>query len=52
MSLLTALVFGVNVLLRLPPDPTTRMVGAMSVVMWYVLSRQIVLRVARAWFLR
>lgn len=52
VSLLTALIFGVYVLLRLPPDPTARLVGGMSVVMWYVLSRQIALRIARAWFLR
>ena len=38
---------GLYVLLRVPPDPTARLVGAMSIAIWYILSRLVVKRAAR-----
>jgi hypothetical protein len=52
VSLTTTLAFGVYTVIRLPEDPTARMVGGVSIVMWYVITRLITLRVARTWFLR
>lgn len=52
VSLVTTLGFGVYVLLRLPPDRTARMVAGLMVLMWYVISRQIAVRVARTWLQR
>ena len=41
----TTLGVALYVVLRMPPDPTSRMVGAMSVIAWYVLVNVVVRRV-------
>lgn len=50
VSLVTTLGFGAYVMLRMPQEQTARLVGGMAVVMWYVVSRLITLRIARVWF--
>lgn len=51
VALGTTLVLGLYIVWRMPPDPTARLVGATAVVIWYVVTRLIVVRVARE-FLR
>lgn len=45
----TTLVLAGYVTLTLPPDRTARIVGAMSVLLWYVLTFLIIKRVAMVW---
>lgn len=52
VSLVTTLGFGIYVMVQLPADRTARMVGGLMVVAWYVISRQIAVRVARTWYQR
>lgn len=51
MSRLVALIstvgVGIYVLLRMPAEPTPRMVGAMSIAIWYLLTYLVVKRVLR-----
>ncbi|HWP37204.1 MAG TPA: hypothetical protein VNL18_06570 [Gemmatimonadales bacterium] len=47
VAAVTTLVLAVYVLLRLPPDPRGRLVSAMAVGIWYLLSGMIVRRAAR-----
>lgn len=47
VALVTTAVLGTYLILRLPPDPTARLVGAAAVLAWYVLTRSIVTRTAR-----
>ena len=51
IALGTTALLGLYILLRMPPDPTARLVGGAAIVAWYVLTRMIVTRVARE-FLR
>ena len=43
----TTALLAIYVLLRLPPDPRGRVVGAMAVGVWYLLSNMVVRRAAR-----
>ncbi|HXF95451.1 MAG TPA: hypothetical protein VNI61_05050 [Gemmatimonadales bacterium] len=45
----TTLPLGVYIALTMPRDPTARLVGAMAVVIWYVLTSLIARRVATEW---
>jgi hypothetical protein len=37
------------VLWRVPAQPTLRLMGAVAIVVWYLLSRRVAYRVAREW---
>ena len=43
----TTALLAIYLLLRLPPDPRGRVVGAMAVGVWYLLSNMVVRRAAR-----
>jgi len=45
----TTLPLGLYLALRLPADPTVRWVGAMAVLIWYILTSLIARRVAWEW---
>jgi hypothetical protein len=45
----TTLLVAAYVMLTLPPDRTARLVGAVSVLLWYVLTFLIARRVALEW---
>ena len=47
VALGSTVIFGVYVALRVPDDPTARMVCGVSVAIWYVLTNIIVKRVLR-----
>lgn len=49
VALGTTVAVAIYVILRVPAQPTPRLVGAMAVLIWYVLSRRIAFRVAREW---
>lgn len=49
-ALAAAAGMGLYAMLRLPPHPVARAVGALAVVAWYVLVRVVVTRVAREFF--
>jgi hypothetical protein len=51
VALTTTGVVGLYVLLRVPPDPTARLVSGISVAVWYLLSYLVVKRMLRE-FLR
>lgn len=51
VALVTTALLGAYILWRMPPDPTARLVGAVAVVAWYILTRLIVTRTLRE-FLR
>jgi len=51
VSLGTTLLFGLYVMTALPIDRTARMVGAAATVIWFLIVRRVVQRVAREWFL-
>lgn len=52
VSLVTTIMFGTYVFLRVPQDQTLRMISGGAVVMWFVVTRIMILRIAREWFLR
>jgi hypothetical protein len=52
VSLGTTIMFGAYVLVRVPQDQTVRIVSGGAIVMWFVVSRIMTLRIAREWFLR
>lgn len=43
----TTVLLAIYVLVRLPPDPRGRLVSAMAVAAWYLLSNMVVRRAAR-----
>jgi hypothetical protein len=43
----TTVLLAIYLLLRLPPDPRGRLVSAMAVAIWYLLSDKVVRRAAR-----
>lgn len=47
VALLSTAAVGVYVLLRVPPDPTARMVSAAAVAVWYLLTTLVARRVLR-----
>jgi len=47
VALISTVGVGIYVLLRMPPEPTPRMVGAMSIAIWYLLTYLVVKRVLR-----
>lgn len=51
VALLSTVAVGAWVLLRVPPDPTARLVSGVAVAIWYVLTNLVVRRVLRE-FLR
>ncbi len=51
VALLSTAAVGLYVLLRVPPDPTARLVSGAAVAIWYLLTNLVVRRVLRE-FLR
>jgi uncharacterized OB-fold protein len=47
VALTTAVALAIYVYLRMPEDPTARMVGGASVLAWYILTGVVVRRVLR-----
>lgn len=47
VALVSTVVVAMYVIIRVPAQPTPRLVGAMAVLIWYVVSRRIAFRVAR-----
>lgn len=47
VALVTTVAVGIYVMVRMPPEPTPRMVGAISVAIWYLLTYLVVKRVLR-----
>ncbi len=47
VALASTVVVAIYVLVRMPAEPTPRMVGAMSIAIWYLLSYLVVKRVLR-----
>ncbi len=52
VSLGTTIIFGAYVFVRVPQDQTVRTVSGGAVVMWFIVTRIMALRIAREWFLR
>jgi hypothetical protein len=46
-ALASTVVVGIYVLVRMPAEPTPRMVGAASIAIWYLLTYLVVKRVMR-----
>jgi hypothetical protein len=46
-ALVSTVVVGIYVLVRMPAEPTPRMVGAASIAIWYLLTYFVVKRVMR-----
>jgi hypothetical protein len=47
VALASTIVVGIYVLVRMPAEPTPRMVGAASIAIWYLLTYLVVRRVMR-----
>lgn len=47
VALVSTAVVGIYLALRVPPDPTARLVSGVSVAIWYLLTNLIVKRVLR-----
>jgi xanthosine utilization system XapX-like protein len=47
VALASTIVVGIYVLVRMPAEPTLRMVGAASIAIWYLLTYLVVRRVMR-----
>ena len=47
VALASTVVVGIYVLVRMPAQPTARMVGAVSIAVWYLLTYLVVKRVMR-----
>lgn len=47
VALLSTVAVGIYVLLRVPPDPTARMVSGAAVAIWYLLTNLVARRVLR-----
>ncbi len=47
VALLSTIVLGAYVLLRVPPDPTARLVSGAAVAIWYLLTNLVVRRILR-----
>lgn len=47
---LSTVILAIYVTIRMPPDDTARLVGVMSVGIWFVISRMVFKRTAREWF--
>jgi hypothetical protein len=45
--MVTTIAMALYVILRMPPDPNARLVGAVAVVVWYVLTNLVVRRMLR-----
>ncbi len=49
VALGTTVLVALYVLWRVPPEPTPRLVSAIAIAVWYMLSRRVAFRVAREW---
>ena len=49
VALVSTILLGLYLVLRLPQDPTARMVGVASVGIWYLLTHLVVKRIARTY---
>jgi hypothetical protein len=49
VALMSTVALGVYVLLRMPDDPTARLVGAGAIGVWYLLTHLVVKRVVRTY---
>ena len=49
VAVVTTLLLGLYLVLRLPQDPTARMVGAASIGIWYLLTHLVAKRIARTY---
>lgn len=47
VALLSTIAVGAYVLLRVPPDPTARLVSGAAVAIWYLLTNLVVRRILR-----
>lgn len=47
VAAVTTLAVALYVLLRMPPDPTARLVGGMGIAIWYLLTNLVMRRVLR-----
>ena len=47
VALSTTLLLAVYIFLRMPADPTARMVGGMSILAWYILTGLVTRRILR-----
>lgn len=49
VALVSTVVLGVYLVMRLPEDPTARMVAAASIGIWYLLTHLVAKRIARTY---